>query len=61
MTLVFIVKPSGDKPMVEVNIGKGETKIYSPEEISAMILGKMKQIAEAFLGDTYIYITMFIY
>ena len=36
--------------MVEVQAGK-DTKIYSPEEISAMILSKMKQIAENFLGE----------
>lgn len=29
---------------------KGATKEFSPEEISAMILGKMKQIAENYLG-----------
>ena len=29
---------------------KGETKSFTPEEISAMILGKMKEIAESFLG-----------
>ena len=29
---------------------KGETKSFTPEEISAMILGKMKEIAETFLG-----------
>lgn len=48
----FTLKPSGDKPMVEVTVNKGETKIFSPEEISAMILSKMKQIAESFLGET---------
>ena len=31
---------------------KGETKSFTPEEISAMILGKMKEIAEAFIGNT---------
>jgi heat shock protein 5 len=43
-----IVNKDG-KPYVEVEI-KGEKKTYSPEEISAMILVKMKQIAEGYLG-----------
>ena len=37
------------KPYISVNI-KGQNKEYSPEEISAMILTKMKSIAENFLG-----------
>ncbi len=37
------------KPYVEIEV-KGQKKLYSPEEISAMILTKMKQIAENFLG-----------
>jgi len=38
------------KPMIEV-IFKGERKQFTPEEISAMILTKMKEIAEAYLGQ----------
>ena len=37
------------KPKVEVTV-KGETKQFAPEEISAMILGKMKTIASDYLG-----------
>eukprot|EP00933_Yihiella_yeosuensis_P028760 TRINITY_DN22583_c0_g1_i1.p1 TRINITY_DN22583_c0_g1~~TRINITY_DN22583_c0_g1_i1.p1 ORF type:complete len:692 (+),score=167.07 TRINITY_DN22583_c0_g1_i1:77-2077(+) len=39
-----------DKPMIEVNY-QGVTKQFHPEEISSMILTKMKQTAEAFLGQ----------
>jgi heat shock 70kDa protein 1/2/6/8 len=39
-----------DKPTIEV-VFRGETKQYSPEEIGAMILGKMKEIAEAYIGE----------
>lgn len=37
------------KPYIQVQV-KGEMKVFSPEEISAMILGKMKETAEAYLG-----------
>jgi hypothetical protein len=37
------------KPKVEVEY-KGEAKTFYPEEISSMVLTKMKEIAEAFLG-----------
>merc|ERR1719331_3558329 len=45
----FTIKSKDGKPYVEVDV-KGAMKLYSPEEISAMILGKMKEIAESFLG-----------
>ena len=31
---------------------KGEQKTFTPEEISSMVLTKMKDTAEAFLGST---------
>lgn len=40
---------SKNKPMISVNY-KGENKQYSAEEISAMVLSKMKSIAETYLG-----------
>ncbi|KAF7258932.1 hypothetical protein EG68_03599 [Paragonimus skrjabini miyazakii] len=47
----FEVVSEANKPMVRVEY-KGEMKTFSAEEISAMILGKMKEIAEAYLGKT---------
>merc|ERR1711935_281697 len=45
----FTIKSVDGKPNIEVE-ALGSTKIYSPEEISAMILVKMKETAEVFLG-----------
>jgi len=44
-----VICKDGDKPAVEVKF-KNEVKVFAPEEISAMVLGKMKEIAESFLG-----------
>lgn len=40
-----------EKPMIVVNF-KGEQKKFQAEEISSMVLLKMKEIAEAYLGKT---------
>eukprot|EP00122_Pirum_gemmata_P015336 Pgem_evm1s14332 len=45
----FKIVDKNNKPMIGVNY-KGEEKTFSPEEISAMILVKMKEIAESNLG-----------
>ncbi|GBG61829.1 hypothetical protein CBR_g23785 [Chara braunii] len=44
-----VVSGQGGKPMISVQY-KGENKLFSPEEISSMVLMKMRETAEAFLG-----------
>jgi L1 cell adhesion molecule like protein len=39
-----------NKPFIEVEY-KNETKVFAPEEISSMVLIKMKEIAEAYIGE----------
>ncbi|GAO46967.1 hypothetical protein G7K_1184-t1 [Saitoella complicata NRRL Y-17804] len=43
-----VISKSG-KPVVQVK-AQGEEKIFTPEEISGMILGKMKEVAQDYLG-----------
>lgn len=44
-----VIQKDGDKPYIQVKY-KGETKLFTPEEISAMVLTKMKEVAESYLG-----------
>lgn len=41
---------AGNKPVIKVDY-KGEEKTFRPEEISSMVLLKMKETAEAYLGE----------
>ncbi|KAL5580782.1 hypothetical protein UlMin_013224 [Ulmus minor] len=47
--LPYKVVNKDGKPCIQVKV-QGETKVFSPEEISAMVLGKMKETAEQYLG-----------
>ncbi|KAK8404747.1 hypothetical protein O3P69_007770 [Scylla paramamosain] len=47
----FTVISDGGKPKISVEY-KGENKKFFPEEISSMVLIKMKETAEAYLGTT---------
>ena len=44
-----VVNGPGEKPLIQVTF-KGEVKTFQAEEISSMVLIKMKEIAEAYLG-----------
>ncbi|KAL9024289.1 MAG: hypothetical protein Q9196_006623, partial [Gyalolechia fulgens] len=47
----FKVIEKGGKPVISVEF-KGEEKQFTPEEISSMVLTKMRETAEAYLGGT---------
>ncbi|MCX6873469.1 MAG: molecular chaperone DnaK [Verrucomicrobia bacterium] len=49
MPYTIVAAPNGDAH-IQVTVA-GETKTYSPQEISAMVLGKLKADAEAKLGE----------
>ena len=44
-----VISGTNNKPTMQVQF-KGETKDFTPEEISSMVLIKMKEIAESYLG-----------
>jgi len=46
----FKVINAGGKPKLEVE-HKGETRVFSPEQVSSMVLTKMKETAESYLGE----------
>nr|ABO31121.1 heat shock protein 70 [Lucilia cuprina] len=45
-----VVPDKAGKPLVQVTV-KGQKKQFTPEEVSAMVLQKMKEISETFLGE----------
>ncbi|XP_029732800.2 heat shock protein 70 B2-like [Aedes albopictus] len=47
----FSVRNEGGKPKICVEY-KGESRVFTPEEISSMVLTKMKEIAERYLGKS---------
>merc|ERR1719217_1864073 len=44
-----VISKDGDRPCIVVDY-KGESKEFFPEEISSMVLIKMREVAEAYLG-----------
>uniref|UniRef100_A0A3P9DM40 Endoplasmic reticulum chaperone BIP n=1 Tax=Maylandia zebra TaxID=106582 RepID=A0A3P9DM40_9CICH len=48
--LPFKVIEKKSKPHIQVDIGGGQVKTFAPEEVCAMVLTKMKETAEAYLG-----------
>lgn len=47
----FTVVSEAGKPKIVANV-KGERKSFAPEEVSSMVLTKMKETAEAYLGES---------
>ena len=46
----FKVVNKGGQPRVSVDVA-GDEKTFTPEEVSAMVLSKMKEVAEGYLGE----------
>jgi L1 cell adhesion molecule like protein len=53
----FEVINDSTRPKLQVEY-KGETKSFYPEEISSMVLVKMKEIAEAYLGKVSLWLVL---
>ncbi|CAL4953009.1 unnamed protein product [Urochloa decumbens] len=49
--LPYAVVDRNGKPHVRVQVRDGDVREFSPEEVSAMVLTKMKETAEAYLGE----------
>ncbi|KAG6597739.1 Luminal-binding protein [Phytophthora cinnamomi] len=47
--LPYLLVNKDGKPFIEVEV-KGEKRQFAPEEVSAMVLTKMKQISEGYIG-----------
>ena len=49
-TLSYEIVEKDKKPYIKASY-KNKDKVFSPEEISAMILGQMKSVAESYIGE----------
>ncbi|CAI0395186.1 unnamed protein product [Linum tenue] len=49
--LPYPVVNRGRKPYFEIKVVKSEEEGFTPEEISAMVLGKLKETAKSYLGE----------
>jgi len=46
-----VIADTNNKPIIQASV-KGEIKDFQPEEISSMVLTKMKEIAESYIGES---------
>ncbi|KAI4970716.1 hypothetical protein ZWY2020_001630 [Hordeum vulgare] len=49
--LPYSVVDRNGKPHIQVQVKDGDVRVFSPEEVSAMVLTRMKETAEAYLGE----------